>query len=33
MTDSEYAIWRREQRSGGTVAALASSITLKDEDT
>jgi hypothetical protein len=33
MTDSEHAIWRREQRSGGTVAALASSITLKDEDT
>jgi len=33
MTDSEHAVWRREQRSGGTVAALASSITLRDEDT
>lgn len=33
MTDAEYAIWRRERRTGGATAALANAITLKDEDT
>jgi hypothetical protein len=33
MTDAEYATWRRDQRSGGTVAALASTMKLKEEDT
>ena len=32
MTDAEYAAWRRDQRQGGTVAALASALTLKEED-
>ena len=33
MTDSEHAAWRRDQRNGGTVAALASSIRLTEEVT
>ena len=33
MTDAEYGIWRREQRNGGMVAALAGNVTLKDENT
>jgi hypothetical protein len=32
LTDSEYAVWRRDQRSGGQVALLASSLKLKEED-
>jgi hypothetical protein len=32
MTDSEYAVWRHDQRSGGTAVALANAIKLKDED-
>jgi hypothetical protein len=32
MSDSEYAVWRRDQRSGGQVALLASSLKLKEED-
>ena len=32
MTDAEYGIWRREQRNGGMVAALAGNVTLKDEN-
>lgn len=32
MTDAEYAAWRRDQNTGGMVAALASTVTLKDED-
>jgi len=33
MTDSEHAAWRRDQRQGGTVAALAGSIRLAEEVT
>ena len=33
MTDAEHAAWRRDQRQGGTVAALASSVRLKEEVT
>lgn len=32
MTDDEYAIWRRDRRQGGMVAALASDVTFKEED-
>lgn len=32
MTDAEYGIWRREQRNGGMVAALANSVKLNEED-
>lgn len=32
MTDAEYATWRRDQRHGGMVAALASSIKLTEEN-
>jgi hypothetical protein len=32
MTDSEYAVWRRDQRSGGQVALLASALKLNEED-
>ena len=32
LTDSEYAAWRRDQRTGGTVPALAQSMKLKEED-
>jgi hypothetical protein len=31
MTDAEHAAWRRDQRQGGMVAALAGSIKLTDE--
>lgn len=31
MTDAEHAAWRRDQRQGGTVAALASSVRLKEK--
>jgi hypothetical protein len=33
MTDAEHAAWRRDQRQGGTVAALAGSIRLTEEVT
>lgn len=33
MTDAEYAAWRRDKRHGGVVAALASSVRLKEEGT
>ena len=33
MTDAEHAAWRHDQRQGGTVAALASSVRLKEEVT
>jgi hypothetical protein len=33
MTNEEYAAWRRGNRTGNDAAALAASITLKDEDT
>jgi uncharacterized protein YdaU (DUF1376 family) len=33
MTDSEYAVWRREQRHGGVAVALAQSLKLTDENT
>ena len=33
MTDAEHAVWRHDQRQGGTVAALASSVRLKEEVT
>lgn len=33
MTDAEHAAWRRDQRQGGTVAALASIVRLKEEVT
>ena len=32
LTDAEYAAWRRDQRTGGTVSALAQSMKLKEED-
>lgn len=32
LTDAEYAAWRRDQRSGGAVSAVASALTLKEED-
>jgi hypothetical protein len=32
MTDSEYAAWRRDRMAGGTVAALATGLKLKEED-
>jgi len=32
LTDAEYDAWRRDQRTGGTVSALAQSMTLKEED-
>jgi hypothetical protein len=31
MNDAEHAAWLRDQRQGGTVATLASRVTLKDE--
>jgi len=31
MTDAEHAAWRRDQRQGGMVAALAGSVKLTDE--
>ena len=31
MTDAEHAAWRRDQRQGGIVAALAGSVKLQDE--
>ena len=31
MTDSEHAAWRRDQRQGGMVAALAGSVKLTEE--
>lgn len=31
LSDSEYAAWRRDQRQGGTVAALASTLKLTEE--
>jgi hypothetical protein len=31
MTDAEHAAWRRDQRQGGIVAALAGSAKLQDE--
>jgi hypothetical protein len=33
MTDAEHAAWRHDQRQGSTVAALASSVRLKEEVT
>lgn len=33
LNESEYAAWRRDQRSGGAATALATAIKLKDEDT
>jgi hypothetical protein len=33
MTDAEHAAWRRDQRQGGTVAALAASVRLTEEVT
>jgi hypothetical protein len=33
MNESEYAAWRRDQRDGGTVTALASSLRLREEHT
>lgn len=32
MSDAEYGIWRREQRNGGMVAALAGNVKLKEQD-
>jgi hypothetical protein len=32
MTDAEYQTWRRDQRNGGMVAALASGMKLAEED-
>jgi hypothetical protein len=32
MTDAEYQTWRRDQRNGGMVAALASGMKLTEED-
>lgn len=32
LTDQEYAAWRRDQRSGGAVTAVASALKLKEED-
>jgi hypothetical protein len=32
MNDAEYAAWRRERRGSTEAAALAASITIKDED-
>ena len=32
MTEAEYAIWRREQRTGGVTTALAKAVTLTEED-
>lgn len=31
LSDAEYAAWRRDQRSGGVVVALAESLKLKEE--
>jgi hypothetical protein len=31
MTDAEYAVWQRDRKSGGTVAALANGLRLKEE--
>jgi len=31
MNEAEYAIWRREQRTGGATTALATSLKLKEE--
>jgi uncharacterized protein YdaU (DUF1376 family) len=31
LTDAEYQAWLRDQRTGGTVSALASSLKLKEE--
>ena len=31
MSDSEYAVWKRNRKSGGMVAALASGMKLKEE--
>jgi hypothetical protein len=33
MSDAEHAAWRHDQRQGSTVAALASSVRLKEEVT
>ena len=32
MTDQEYAVWRRDQRQGGQVAQVASSLRLMEEE-
>ena len=32
LSDAEYESWRRDKKQGGTVAALASSLKLKEED-
>ena len=31
MTDAEYAVWQRDRNSGGTTAALATALRLKEE--
>ena len=31
MTDAEYAVWQRDRNSGGTTAALAAALRLKEE--
>jgi hypothetical protein len=33
LNESEYAAWRRDQRSGGAATALAATLKLKDENT
>jgi hypothetical protein len=33
MTDAEYGIWRREQRTGGATVALAAALSIKEVST
>jgi hypothetical protein len=31
MNDKDYAAWRRDRQSGGTVSQVAGSLTVKEE--